>query len=141
LGWLVAPKPIQDVADKIVEFNTSGAPTFLQHAAVAAILEGEGFIAEMVQRCRTGRDLIVQGLQRFPRVRVAAPEGAFYAFARVDGMTDSLAFAKEVLSRCKVGLAPGAAFGLGGEGHLRLCFASAPARLAEALERLEPMLG
>jgi aspartate aminotransferase len=141
LGWLVAPKPIQDVADKIVEFNTSGAPTFLQHAAIAAITEGDGFIAEMVQRCRTGRDLIVQGLQRFPRVRVAAPEGAFYAFARVEGMADSLAFAKEVLARCKVGLAPGAAFGLGGEGHLRLCFASAPARLAQALARLEPMLG
>jgi aspartate aminotransferase len=141
LGWLVAPKPIQDVADKIVEFNTSGAPTFLQHAAVAAITGGEGFIAEMVQRCRTGRDLIVQGLQRFPRLRVAAPEGAFYAFARVEGMADSLAFAKEVLARCKVGLAPGAAFGLGGEGHLRLCFASAPARLAQALARLEPMLG
>jgi aspartate aminotransferase len=141
LGWLVAPSPIQDVADKIVEFNTSGAPTFLQHAAIAAITQGEGFIAEMVQRCRTGRDLIVQGLQRFPRVRVAAPDGAFYAFARVEGMTDSLAFAKEVLARCKVGLAPGAAFGPGGEGHLRLCFASAPARLAQALARLEPMLG
>jgi aspartate aminotransferase len=141
LGWLVAPTPIQDVADKIVEFNTSGAPTFLQYAAVAAITQGDGFIAEMVQRCRAGRDLIVQGLQRFPRVRVAAPEGAFYAFARVDGMQDSLAFAKEVLARCKVGVAPGAAFGLGGEGHLRLCFASAPARLAQALARLEPMLG
>lgn len=140
LGWLVAPKEIQDVADKIVEFNTSGAPTFLQHAAVAAIEQGEGFVAEMVARCRTGRDLLVQGLQRFPRVRVASPEGAFYAFCRVDGVSDSLAFAKEVLARCKVGVAPGAAFGAGGEGHLRLCFASAPARLAAALDRLEPML-
>jgi aspartate aminotransferase len=140
LGWLAAPAEIQNVADKLVEFNTSGAPTFLQHAAIAAITQGEGFIAEMVQRCRTGRDLIVQGLQRFPRLRVAAPEGAFYAFARVDGLADSLTFAKEVLARCKVGLAPGAAFGLGGEGHLRLCFASAPARLAEALERLAPLL-
>jgi aspartate aminotransferase len=141
LGWLVAPKAIQDVADKLVEFNTSGAPTFLQHAAIAAITGGEGFVAEMVQRCRAGRDLVVHGLQRFPRIRVAAPEGAFYAFARVDGMDDSLAFAKEVLARCQVGVAPGAAFGAGGEGHLRLCFASAPARLAEALARLEPMLG
>jgi aspartate/methionine/tyrosine aminotransferase len=140
LGWLVAPKPIQDVADKIVEFNTSGAPTFLQHAAVTAITEGEDFIAAMVERCRIGRDLLVQGLQRFPRVRVAAPDGAFYAFARIEGMSDSLAFAREVLARAKVGVAPGAAFGLGGEGHLRLCFASAPERLAAALDRLAPML-
>lgn len=140
LGWLVAPKPIQDVADKIVEFNTSGAPTFLQHAAVTAITEGEGFVAEMVERCRRGRDLVVAGLQRFPRVRVAAPDGAFYAFARIDGLEDSLAFAKEALARVKVGLAPGVAFGLGGEGHVRLCFASAPERLAAALDRLAPLL-
>lgn len=140
LGWLVAPQPIQGVADKIVEFNTSGAPTFLQHAAVTAIEEGEGFVAEMVERCRTGRDLLVPGLRRFPRVRVALPGGAFYAFARIEGVADSLAFAKEILARVKVGVAPGAAFGLGGEGHLRLCFASAPARLEAALERLAPML-
>jgi len=86
LGWLVAPKPVQDVADKIVEFNTSGAPTFLQHAAVAAIEQGEGFVAEMVERCRVGRDLLVQGLRRFPRVSVALPGGGFYAFARIDGL-------------------------------------------------------
>jgi aspartate/methionine/tyrosine aminotransferase len=140
LGWLVAPQPVQEVADKIVEFNTSGAPTFLQHAAVAAIDEGEGFVAEMVERCRVGRDVLVPGLRRFPRVRVALPGGAFYAFARIDGVGDSLAFAKEILARAKVGVAPGAAFGLGGEGHLRLCFASAPARLEAALERLAPLL-
>jgi aspartate aminotransferase len=141
LGWLVAPKEIQDIADKVIEFNTSGAPTFLQHAGIAAITQGEDFIASMVERCRTGRDLLVQGLQRFPRVHVTAPDGAFYAFCRIDGMSDSLAFAKEVLARAKVGVTPGAAFGRGGEGHLRLCFASAPARLAAALERLAPMLG
>ncbi|MGO8920257.1 MAG: pyridoxal phosphate-dependent aminotransferase [Stellaceae bacterium] len=140
LGWLVAPREIQEVADKIVEFNTGCAPTFLQHAAVAAITEGEGFVAEMVARCRAGRDLVVPRLQRFPRLRVAAPDGAFYAFAAVEGVSDSLAFAKEVLARVKVGVAPGVAFGLGGEGHIRLCFASAPARLAQALDRLAPLL-
>ena len=140
LGWLVAPREIQEVADKLVEFNTSCAPPFLQRAAVTAITEGEGFIAEMVARCRTGRDLLVQGLQRFPRLRVAAPEGAFYAFAAVEGVSDSLAFAKDVLARVKVGVAPGSAFGPGGEGYIRFCFASAPARLAAALDRLEPVL-
>jgi aspartate aminotransferase len=140
LGWMVAPREIQEVADKIVEFNTCGAPTFLQHAGVSAITAGEGFIAEMVARCRAGRDLVVPRLQRCARLRIAAPEGAFYAFAAVDGLDDSLAFAKEVLARVKVGIAPGAAFGLGGEGHIRVCFASAPARLAAALDRLEPML-
>ena len=136
LGWLVAPREIQDVADKIIEFNTSGAPAFLQHAAIAALEAGDGFVAELVERCRVGRDLLVQGLQRFPRLRASAPEGGFYVFCRVEGLTDSLSFAKEILARCKVGVAPGAAFGPGGEGHLRLCFASAPERLAAALDRL-----
>jgi aspartate/methionine/tyrosine aminotransferase len=73
-------------------------------------------------------------------VRLARPAGAFYAFLAVDGVSDTLAFAKEVVQRCKVGLAPGIAFGPAGEGYLRLCFASAPARLEEAIGRLGPML-
>jgi aspartate/methionine/tyrosine aminotransferase len=141
LGWLVAPREIQDVADKLIEFNTSCAPPFLQHAAVAALEEGEGFVAEMREHCRRGRDILLQGLARFPRVRMAAPPGAFYAFCRVEGMSDSLAFAREILARAKVGVAPGAAFGPGGEGHLRLCFARAPEELERALERLAPLLG
>ncbi len=140
LGWLVAPREIQEVIDKIIEFNTSCAPTFLQYAAVAAIAKGEEVVAALVERCRLGRDILVQGLQQFPGIRVTAPMGAFYAFCRVEGMTDSLAFAREILERCKVGVAPGAAFGAGGEGYLRLCFAHAPARLTQAIERLAPVL-
>src|SRR5205823_5350108 len=132
---------IHPALDKLVEFNTSGAPTFIQHAAVTAIREGEEFVAGMVERCRVGRDLVMAGLARFPRVQAVAPEGAFYAFFRVEGMTDSLNFAKHIVRRGKVGLAPGAAFGPAGEGYLRLCFASSPGRLNEALERLKPMLG
>jgi aspartate/methionine/tyrosine aminotransferase len=141
LGWLVTSTGFQDPLEKLIEFNTSGAPTFLQHAAVTAIEEGEDFVKAMVERCRIGRDIVMQGLARFPRVHAVAPEGAFYAFFRVDGMADSLNFAKDIVRKAKVGLAPGAAFGPAGEGYLRLCFASAPERLGEALDRLTPMLG
>lgn len=140
LGWMVTSDELLASIDKLIEFNTSGAPTFLQHGAVAAIRDGEDFVAAMVERCRAGRDIIIDGLARFPRVTVATPDGAFYAFFRVDGMTDSLEYAKDIVRRCKVGLAPGAAFGPAGEGYLRLCFASSPERLNEALERLRPML-
>jgi aspartate aminotransferase len=140
LGWMVTSNELLPSLDKLIEFNTSGSPTFVQHGAVAAIQDGEEFVASMVERCRIGRDIIMAGLARFPRVTVAPPAGAFYAFFRVDGMTDSLSFAKEIVQRCKVGLAPGAAFGTAGEGYLRLCFASGPERLNEALERLRPML-
>lgn len=140
LGWMVAPVAWNPILDKLIEINTSGAPAFLQRAAVTAIRHGEGFVASFVERCRAGREIVLQGLARYPRVRLARPEGAFYAFLAVDGVTDSLAFAKEVVRRCKVGLAPGIAFGPAGEGYLRLCFASSPARLEEAIGRLEPML-
>ena len=72
--------------------------------------------------------------------RSRGPRGAFYAFLRVEGMTDSLAFAKEALARTKVGLAPGSAFGPMGEGYLRLCFARDPQNIAEAVDRLRAVL-
>jgi aspartate aminotransferase len=139
LGWMVAPPELLAVADKLVEFNTINAPVFLQRAGIVALEEGEASVAAMREKCRRGRDIMVQGLNRFPRLRVASPTGAFYAFFRVAGINDSLAFAKEILARTKVGVAPGSAFFGGGEGYLRICFASAPPRLEAALDRLAPV--
>ena len=94
----------------------------------------------MVERCRRGGELVFQRLSALPRVHMARPRGAFYAFFGLDGLTDSLAYAKDILEKTDVGLAPGSAFGPGGEGHMRLCFASSTERLSEALDRLEPVL-
>jgi aspartate/methionine/tyrosine aminotransferase len=140
LGWLVLPPALFPEIEKIVEFNTSGAPTFLQHAAIVAIRDGEAFVAEFVARCHAARDVAIDALLACRRVEAARPAGAFYAFLRVDGVTDSLAFAKEILARTKVGLAPGSAFGPMGEGWMRLCFARDPAQIAEAVARLRPLL-
>ena len=140
LGWMVAPKEMRAVVEKLVEFNTSGSPTFIQHAAVVAIEQGEPLVAEIVERCRIGRDLLIQGLARFPRVTVKPPEGAFYAFCRIDGCTDSLSLAHEIVRSVKVGVAPGIAFGEAGEGYLRFCFAASTQRLTEALDRLAKIL-
>jgi aspartate aminotransferase len=140
LGWLVCPPELTETYVKLIQFNVSGAPTFLQHAAIAAIREGESFITQMVQRYRAGRDLVVERLSGLPRVRLRAPDAAFYAFLQIEGLTDSLGFAKQLLAETGVGLAPGAAFGTGGEGHLRLCFAASADRLEPALERLAKAL-
>ena len=140
LGWLVGPPEIVAVMGKLIQYNVSGAPTFIQHAAVTAVREGEDFARSMTERYRAGRALVLDALRGLNRVQVAPPDGAFYAFIKVDGVTDSVAFAKEILAKTKVGLAPGAAFGVGGEGHLRLCFAASRDRLAPALERLIPIL-
>jgi aspartate/methionine/tyrosine aminotransferase len=140
LGWVTLPPRLLPTMEKLVEFNTSGSPTFLQHAAIAAIRDGEPFVQNFVARCRAARDAAIGVLQSFRRVEVARPQGAFYAFPRIDGVSDSVAFAKEVLARTKIGLAPGSAFGPMGEGYLRLCFARAPEAIAAAVERLRPVL-
>ncbi len=140
LGWMTMPADLLPQMEKLVEFNTSGAPTFLQHAGIVAIRDGEEFVAAFVARCRAARDVAIDALQACRRVEVARPEGAFYAFLRVAGMTDSLAFAKEALFTAKVGLAPGSAFGPMGEGYLRLCFARDPRQVGEAVDRLRPLL-
>ena len=75
-----------------------------------------------------------------PRVMCPVPQAAFYAFFNVAGVTDSLAFAQQMLAEANVGLAPGRAFGPEGEGYLRLCYAVEPALLETALDRLEPLL-
>jgi aspartate aminotransferase len=140
LGWMVTPPDLLPTVEKLVEFNTSGSPTFLQRAAITAIRDGEPFVRSFVARCWEAREAAIGALQTCRRVEVARPEGAFYAFLRVAGVSDSTAFAKELLAKTKIGLAPGSAFGPMGEGYLRLCFAREPAAIAAAVERMRPML-
>jgi len=137
----VAPPQLGDLIGEMVQHNVSGVPTFLQPAGIAALEEGEPFVAEFVERCRKGRDIVADHLAAMPRVRFTPPDAAFYAFFEVEGVEDSLAFAKRIVREAGVGLAPGAAFGKGGEGgYLRLCFAQSPELLTRAMERLKPLL-
>lgn len=136
LGWVVAPPDFGDHYEKLVQFNNSGVPGFIQMAGVAALDQGDSFVTEMVERSRRGRDIVCDVLQNLPGMRLTRPQAAFYAFFSVEGTTDSMALAKRLVDEAGVGLAPGAAFGEGGEGHLRLCFASSPDRLEDAMARL-----
>ncbi|MEJ1995823.1 MAG: pyridoxal phosphate-dependent aminotransferase [Limibacillus sp.] len=141
LGWLVHPPSMGPVFSNMIEFSSSGAQGFLQEGAVAALgPEGEDFAREMIERCRRGGEIVYQRLAGLPRVAIARPTASFYAFFRVEGMEDSLEFAKRILRETGVGLAPGSAFGQAGEGHLRLCYASSPERLSAAMDRVEPIL-
>jgi aspartate/methionine/tyrosine aminotransferase len=140
MGWVVAPAALGQVYENLIQYNTSGVATFLQHAAVTAVEEGEPFVAALVERCRAGRDLACETMAAWPRVEFARPEGAFYLFFSVAGEPDSRALALRLIEAAGVGLAPGTAFGPGGEGYLRLCFATSADRLSEALDRLAPVL-
>jgi aspartate/methionine/tyrosine aminotransferase len=136
MGWIVAPRRLAPELVKLVEFNTSCVPVFVQRAGVAAIREGEGLIVELVLQYGLARDMAVARLGACPRVTLGLPEAAFYAFFAVEGEPDSIALARRLVRETGVGLAPGIAFGPAGEGRLRLCFAARPTRVAEALDRL-----
>ena len=137
VGWLTHPAALGDQMAKLVQINTSGIPAFLQRGAIAAIEQGEDFIKQMVERCRAGRELVFQRLSANPRVTITRPEAAFYNFFSVDGVTDTMAFCKTLAKDYKVGLAPGEAFAAGGQGNIRLCFASGAERLSKGLDRIE----
>ena len=136
LGWIVAPAPLTEQIAKLVEYNTSCAPGFIQRAGIVAVEQGEPVIAHTVDRFRVARDHLVAGLNALPGIECALPGGAMYAFFRVDGMNDSLAFCKRLVAEAGLGLAPGIAFGPEGEGFVRWCFASDTQRLDLGLERL-----
>lgn len=136
MGWLIAPPGLGQTIENLIQYNTSGVPHFLQDGALAAITKGEAFVAETVARCARGRAKCVQTLGSLPRVRHGAVGGAFYFFFQVEGEPDAKALAYKLLAETKVGLAPGTAFGTGGESFLRLCFAAEEDRLDAALDRL-----
>ena len=140
LGWIVAPPALMDAIGKLNEFNMSSAPTFIQHAGVVALDKGDAFIAETRARYLKARDIAHAALSSIPGITAPRPDGAMYLFLKVEGCTDSLALAKSLLHSARVGIAPGAAFGAGGEGHLRLCFAQSEARIREASTRLAEAL-
>ena len=137
LGWLVLPQAQMDGAGKLLEFNSSCAPVFVQRGGIAALAMADSFVPALVARLRACRDRLLTGLQALPGVSVASPPGGLYAFFRIEGEDDSLALAKRLVTDHGLGLAPGAAFGPEGEGWLRWCFASRdPARLDLGLQRL-----
>jgi len=141
LGWLVVPPGTAASFAKLIEFNTSCAPVFVQRAGLAALANASGFVPGLVERLRNCRDTLLPLLREIPGVQVATPRGGLYAFLRVPGSGDSLAFAKRLVQEGGVGIAPGAAFGAEGEGWLRWCFASRdPARLGAGAERLARFL-
>ncbi len=89
-GWLVHPAELGDRMGDLSGINNTGATTFVQHAAAVALRDGEDFVAELVERCRRGRDLVHQRLGGMDRVNLAAPRAAFYAFPQIIGLDDDL---------------------------------------------------
>ena len=140
IGWLVARRDVAGRAAQLNEFIVSHAPSFTQKAAETALAEGEEELARMLERLRANRDFCRAALREMPGVTVPNPDGAFYLFPRIQGVTDSFDFCRRLLIETKVGLAPGVAFGAGGEGSVRICYAAERQILEQAMERLDGFL-
>jgi aspartate aminotransferase len=140
VGWLVARADLARKATQLNEFIVSHAASFAQKAAECALAEGETELAEMIRILKGNRDFCLDRLSRMPRVTVPRPQGAFYLFPRIEDLTDSFDFCRRLLLETKVGLAPGIAFGAGGETSVRICYAADRCVLEPAMERLERFL-
>ena len=140
VGWIEVPPAFGQIIENLIQYSTSGSPVFVQRAAIAALEEGEPFVAEQIARATEGRRIVAEGLKATNRVNLQAPDGAFYQFFSVDGWTDSRKLAIELVDTANVGLAPGTAFGPGGETGLRFCFARKASDLHEAVARLQKAL-
>ncbi|MGH8858649.1 MAG: aminotransferase class I/II-fold pyridoxal phosphate-dependent enzyme, partial [Polaromonas sp.] len=148
LGWLVMPPSMTLHMGKLIEFNTSCAPVFVQRAGLVAIERTADITPRVVNHLKTCRDTLVPLLQAVPGVQVAPAKGGMYAFFRLEGQerfSDSLDTAKRLVVEAGLGLAPGNAFMVNpapeAQGWLRWCFASQDvARLGQGVERLERWL-
>ena len=136
VGWLVGRRDVARKAAELNEFIISHAASFAQKAAETAIEEGEPELEQMLGRLRDNRDFCLAALRAMPGFTVPQPEGAFYLFPKVAGLKDSFAFCRRLLEETRVGIAPGVAFGAGGEGSVRICYAAERSILEPALERM-----
>jgi aspartate/methionine/tyrosine aminotransferase len=139
LGWIEAPARLGQVIENLVQYQSSGTPVFIQRGGVAAMEGGEDFVAEQIARAEAGRE-IVGRLAKTGLVELPPPSGAFYAFLKIQGATNSRDIAFRLIDEANVGLAPGSAFGEAGEGYLRLCYLRKAEDLEEAVRRIAAAL-
>jgi aspartate/methionine/tyrosine aminotransferase len=136
IGWISAPEALGGVIENLIQYSTSGVAAFMQRAAIVALEEGEEFVGRQLERARRGREVVCGALAGSNRVRFAWPDGAFYLFFAIDGIADMRALSLRLVDEAGLGIAPGTAFGPGGESFLRICFARKADDLGEAMRRL-----
>jgi aminotransferase len=142
LGWVCAPPDLLAGMRKIHQYTIMSAPTPAQMAAIAALTDprAEEAVEAMRQSYDRRRRLLVEGLRSLG-LPTLEPEGAFYAFPSItpSGMDDNT-FAETLLREERVAVIPGSAFGIGGAGHVRCCYATAEEKIEAALERMARFL-
>ena len=137
LGWAQSSERTIKTMYKAVEFMTSNAAAMVQQAGIVALREGDAYVDGLREHYRQRRAQVTRALAGLPGVSLPEPQGAFYAFPRIEGLIDSAAFTARLVEETGVAFAPGAGFGSDGEGYIRVCFAATEATVAAALDRFE----
>jgi aspartate/methionine/tyrosine aminotransferase len=141
IGWLECHPSLGQTFENLMQYSCSGVAPFQQRAAIAAIEQGEPFIAEQIARAREGRDIFCRGLEATGRAVFTVPVGALYVFFSIAGEEDTRRLALRLVDEANVGLAPGTAFGAAGAGYMRACTFRRSDDLHEAVRRLQRVLG
>jgi aminotransferase len=137
IGWLCAPAHLLDGIVKIHQYGIMSAATMTQDAALVALEEAEPDVERMVAEYDRRRRLLVDGLNRIG-LPTFEPRGAFYAFPQITSTRlTSDEFTEQLIREERVAVVPGNAFGPSGEGHVRMCYATAYEKIEEALVRIE----
>ncbi len=137
IGYACGPADILQGLVRIHQYTIMSAPTTAQDAALEALKNGNSHVDKMVAEYDRRRKLLVAGLNRLG-LSTFEPRGAFYAFPniRASGMDDET-FAETLLREESVAVVPGNAFGPGGDGFVRACYATEYSKIEEALVRME----
>jgi aspartate/methionine/tyrosine aminotransferase len=140
LGALIVPPDLLTGIGKLMEFNTSCAPVFVQRAGIVAIENADMLVGAVRAQLDAARPVLLRALGTIAGATVPVPDGAMYVFFRVPGSAHSLDVATRLVTEAGLGLAPGSAFGASGEGYLRWCYAGAPERMELGVSRLKEWL-
>ncbi len=141
LGYGIMPESLAERVGLLLTHSIGCTATFTQYAGLEALTgpqeQAENVVAEYQRR----RDVLVAGLNAIPGVQCRVPQGAFYVFPNVSAFNrTSNWLADYLLEQAGVAVLPGTAFGAGGEGYLRLCFANSMENIQSALERISAAL-
>jgi aspartate aminotransferase len=146
LGYAVMPASLTDKMTTLLINNVSCTATFVQYAGIAALDGPQEPVTRMVAGLKAKRDLLVRGLNAIDGIRCASPAGAFYCFPDISGVLERTgltcdSFAGRLLAEQHTAVLSGTAFGPGGEGHLRLCYATGREELERALGAIQRFVG
>lgn len=137
LGYLCGPSVWLKQMTKLHQYAIMCAPTMSQFAAVEALKNGDGDIAEMAAEYDRRRTVIYEGLREIG-LPVMMPEGAFYIYPYIGGFgLTSEEFCERLLREEKCAIVPGTAFGECGEGYARISYAYSVRHIEEALEKIK----